>query len=469
MKRNKLMLILAIFLISNSLYSQNFFDKLFHPDYIGGNIVGCRQDRSSRNSPGEGVGPGAELFIQYNINKNLFLNAGTGYITATDKFFGWDNSRVTLFPTIKLDLGYNFINSGNLRTYLNAGLLGFQSKYEIKNPAFEEDMKFDAAISGGLGLSYQLTDQWSLNASGSGNYAVTSSIPNNATNVTKPLFWFAKMGVSYALNKSERPEINDKQEIEYPFSGDEIALDDIFNSESGGQSNSQEPQQESVSEDEALDLLFQAAEEETGSEEKFENLFSEATDTKQSSDTYAQGEQTPIVNQINDLRNKINERDRIISELREKVNNNEKIISQVTGQEVSTQSDTYSNYVNNGNFTNSYKAALQFYYNKNYSQAISQFQSLMNSNPNHKLTSNCQYWIGESYFAMKNYQQALNAFKSVLAYSKSYKLDDALIMNGITYMKMGDSEMAKKNFQQLVQNYPNSEYAPKAMRYLGRL
>ncbi|MFO7890160.1 MAG: tetratricopeptide repeat protein [bacterium] len=467
MVRNKLILILTMFFISGSLYSQNFFDRLIHPDIIGGNIIGCRQDQTSLNSPGEGVGPGAELFIQYNINRNLFVKAGTGYITATDKFFGWDNQKVTLFPAFKLDLGYNFINSGNLSTYLNAGLLGFKSKYEIKNPVSEEDMKFDAAVSGGLGLSYKLTDQLALNASGSGNYAFTSSLPTNEPDVTKPLFWFAKMGISYALNKSQKSHIDNKQEIEYPFSGDEIALDDIFNTEREGESYSR--QQESVSEDEALDLLFQAAEEESGSEDTYENLFSESGDTKQTSDSYADGNKSQIVHQINELRNKINERDRIISELREKVNKNEKTISKFAGQEGSMKSDTYSEYVDSGNFTNAYKKTLQFYYNKNYSQAINRFQNLLNSNPNHKLASNCQYWIGECYYAMRNYQQALNAFKNVLTYNSSYKFDDALIMNGITYMKIGEAEMAKKNFQQLVENYPNSEYAPKAMRYLGRL
>jgi len=469
MKRNKLIVILTIFFIVNSLYSQNIFDRLIHPDVIGGNLIGCRQDRTSRNSPGEGVGPGAELFIQYNINKNLFVNAGTGYITATDNFFRFENKRVTLFPTFKFDLGYNFITSGNLSTYLNAGLLGFQSKYEdINNPDKNENMKFDAAISGGLGLSYKLTDQLSLNASGSGNYAVTSSIPNNTTNVTKPLFWFAKMGISYSLKNSQKQYRDDKQEIEYPFSGDEIALDDIFNTESGGEAYSD---RESISENEALDLLFQAAEEESSSG-SFDNLFSESTDTEQFSDEhldYSGADKSQIVTQINELRNKINERDRIISELRQKVNNNEKTISQFKGQDISVRSNTYSDYVNNGNYTNFYKDALQLFYNKQYTQAINKFQNLMDSNPNHKLASNCQYWIGESYYAMGNYRQALNAFKSVFDFSSSYKFDDALIMNGVTYMKIGELELAKKNFQQLVQNYPNSEYAPKAMRYLGRL
>ncbi len=452
MIRNKLILFLTILFITNSVYSQNFFERLVHPDVIGGNIIGCRQDRTSRNSPGAGLGPGAELFFQYNINPNLFINTGTGFITATDKYFGWDNNKVTLFPAFRFNLGYNFMNADNLSTYFNAGILGFKSKYESKIPPIEEDMKFDAAVSGGLGLSYKLNDQLAFNASGSGNYTFTSDVPKG---VTKPLFWFAKMGLSYALNNAPRRDTRQKEEIEYPFSGDEIALDDIFNTEEGGKTSQS---QESISEDEALDLLFQAAEEESSSG-AIDDLFSESKGTNKSS----------VENEIDDLRDKINERDRIISELRQKVNKNEEYISKISGQGVSTKSDTYSNYVDNGNFTAAYKSALQLFYNREYTQAINQFQNLLNSNPNNKLASNCQYWIGECYHALGDYNQALKAFKAVLNFSNSYKFDDALIMNGVTYLKIGEVELAKKNFQQLVQNYPDSEYAPKAMRYLGRL
>ncbi len=455
MIRNKIFLFLTILLLSSSLYGQSFIDRLM----IGGNIIGCRQDRTSRNSPGEGVGPGAELFLQYNINNNLFVNAGTGFITATDKFFGWDNQKVTLFPSFRLDLGYNFVNTSNLSTYINAGVLGFKSKYEMKNPASEIDMKFDAAVSGGLGLNYKLNDQVSLNASGSGNYALTSDVPEG---VTKPLFWFAKMGFSYSLNNTQKRDTYDQQRIEYPFSGDEIALDDIFNTEEDGTASKTD--RGSVSEEDALDLLFQAAEEESGSEGTYDDLFAESTE--QGTNDYTG---SSISRQINELSDKINERDRIISELRQKVNKNEEVISRYVGKDTGTKSDTYTNYVNNGDFTNLYKQALQLFYDKKYDQAINRFQNLMNSNPNHKLASNCQYWIGESYNAQRNYRKALDAFKSVLNYNKSYKFDDALIMNGVIYMKIGEVEMAKRNFQQLVQNYPDSEYAPKAMRYLGRL
>jgi len=70
---------------------------------------------------------------------------------------------------------------------------------------------------------------------------------------------------------------------------------------------------------------------------------------------------------------------------------------------------------------------------------------------------------------MGQYQKAIAAFNSVLHYTRSYKLDDALIMNGIIHLKLGNKTMARENFQELISKYPDSEYASKAMRYLGRL
>ena len=103
------------------------------------------------------------------------------------------------------------------------------------------------------------------------------------------------------------------------------------------------------------------------------------------------------------------------------------------------------------------------------SEAGKSDQSFLKQYSKSPFAISAQYWIGECYNAVGDYREAINAFNLVLNYQTSYKFDDALIMNGVTYLKIGEVELAKKNFQQLVQNYPDSEYAPKAMRYLGRL
>jgi len=123
----------------------------------------------------------------------------------------------------------------------------------------------------------------------------------------------------------------------------------------------------------------------------------------------------------------------------------------------------------NVSFRQAYKEALKEFNSRKYKEAIRDFSLLIQTNPNHPLASNCHYWIGESYYALKNYQNAKNAFESVLSYQKTYKREPALLMLGLSYLRLGDKEQAKEQFSTLVRNYPNSTYAKKAKRLLNRI
>ncbi|GBD94149.1 tol-pal system protein YbgF [bacterium BMS3Abin05] len=121
------------------------------------------------------------------------------------------------------------------------------------------------------------------------------------------------------------------------------------------------------------------------------------------------------------------------------------------------------------NFRLTYRRALQEFNSRKYTAAIEQFSLLIQSNPNHPLASNCYYWIGESYYALKNYQKAEKALKDVLAFTKSYKKEPALLMLGLSYLRMGERVKAKEQFQALIQKYPTSPYSKKARLYLSKI
>ncbi len=123
----------------------------------------------------------------------------------------------------------------------------------------------------------------------------------------------------------------------------------------------------------------------------------------------------------------------------------------------------------NVNFRRAYKEALSEFNSRNYKEAIRDFSLLAQTNPHHPLASNCHYWIGESNYALKNYQKAKDAFKSVLSYQKTYKKEPALLMLGLSYLRMGDKEKAKEQFSTLIRNYPNSVYTKKAKRFLNKI
>jgi len=113
-----------------------------------------------------------------------------------------------------------------------------------------------------------------------------------------------------------------------------------------------------------------------------------------------------------------------------------------------------------------YKIALQNFNSRHYRAAISELENLYANFPNHRLASNFVYWIGESYYALGNYEEAVKSFSKVLQYRHSPKLDDALLMAGLSYLKLGQPDQAGKKFQELLNRFPKSEYAGKARRYL---
>ncbi|MFQ5631340.1 MAG: tol-pal system YbgF family protein, partial [bacterium] len=67
-------------------------------------------------------------------------------------------------------------------------------------------------------------------------------------------------------------------------------------------------------------------------------------------------------------------------------------------------------------------------------------------------------------------EKAAQTFERLLnAYLVSPKADDALIMQGLAYMKSGKHTQAGMAFNRLLSMFPNSEYALKARAYLKKL
>ncbi|MBN2412278.1 tetratricopeptide repeat protein [candidate division KSB1 bacterium] len=120
-------------------------------------------------------------------------------------------------------------------------------------------------------------------------------------------------------------------------------------------------------------------------------------------------------------------------------------------------------------FTNGYRNARAQFESFKYSDAIASFQNLLQSNPNHSLADNCQYWIGECYFGMKQYQQAILEFQKVFMYQRIDKHDDAQLMIALCYMKSGQNDRAKSEFEKFLNTYPDSEYSGVARRYYQKM
>ncbi len=99
---------------------------------------------------------------------------------------------------------------------------------------------------------------------------------------------------------------------------------------------------------------------------------------------------------------------------------------------------------------------------RKYSNAISEFQTLLNTSVKEDYADNCYYWMGESEFQMKNFQQAISYFEQVKNYRFSEKKDDAQLMIAQCYERMGNREKASEEYKKLVTMYPTSEYVARA-------
>ncbi len=120
-------------------------------------------------------------------------------------------------------------------------------------------------------------------------------------------------------------------------------------------------------------------------------------------------------------------------------------------------------------FSNAYETGLSNFYSRRYANAISIFQKLLERYPNHSLASNCEYWIGESYFNQGEYLQSIQAFDRVVQYPNSLKKDDSVLMVGRAYLALNQKDQAEAAFTRLIREFPDSELVVKSEEYLRKL
>ncbi len=115
-----------------------------------------------------------------------------------------------------------------------------------------------------------------------------------------------------------------------------------------------------------------------------------------------------------------------------------------------------------------YEDAKVLFDQRQYQDAIKAFQQLLDSDRDHSLSDNAQYWIGECYYALGRYRESIMAFETVLSFPRSNKNDYAYFKLGQCYSKLGEPGQARQSFQQLIDNYPKSELVSRARNYLAQ-
>jgi tol-pal system protein YbgF len=177
-----------------------------------------------------------------------------------------------------------------------------------------------------------------------------------------------------------------------------------------------------------------------------------------------------LKSRVDELGDAIRQKELEIEELKAQLESRRERLAELE-KNMTTRSPALASSVNMnvGDFATSYEQALENFYAKEYDAAIYIFNMLLQEYPNHRLASNSQYWLGECYFGKHDYDAALGAFSRVFDYSHTVKNDDALLMMGRCYSKLGNPQMARQMYDKLMNEYPGSEYFARASRYAETL
>jgi tol-pal system protein YbgF len=90
--------------------------------------------------------------------------------------------------------------------------------------------------------------------------------------------------------------------------------------------------------------------------------------------------------------------------------------------------------------------------------------------PDHKLAANAGYWIGETYYREKNYEQAVLEFQKVIKdYPGKEKVPAAMLKQGMAFKELADLKSARFVLKELIEKFPRAEEIGAAKDALSKL
>ena len=115
-----------------------------------------------------------------------------------------------------------------------------------------------------------------------------------------------------------------------------------------------------------------------------------------------------------------------------------------------------------------YQIAYDMLARADYASAENAFKAFIGEHPNHALTSNAYYWLGETYYVRKKYQLAAISFaRGYQNFPKGAKAPDQLLKLGMTFVNLGKNDDACATFSQLETEFPKTpgRISKRAMEY----
>lgn len=112
-----------------------------------------------------------------------------------------------------------------------------------------------------------------------------------------------------------------------------------------------------------------------------------------------------------------------------------------------------------------YRLALRSVREGHFDAAGDALSAFLDVYPAHALSAGATYWLGEVRYAQRRYGEALQEFKAVLTvFPDSDKRAGSLLKAGLCQKRLGDEGAARRYFEQLREQFPNSDAARVASR-----
>ena len=179
-------------------------------------------------------------------------------------------------------------------------------------------------------------------------------------------------------------------------------------------------------------------------------------------------QKTPPPNKSTELESQLVQKDALIADLKRQVKNQNIQISQLEAAKTTVYAGV-SGDIPAGEYEQRYQDGFNLFQSRNYKAAIEVFEALLASSSSHSLSDNAQFWIGECHYALGQYKAAIIDFEKVFTFPKSNKNPDAQFKLGLSYVRLGESDKARDEFQRLLDVYPDSDYVSRAQQHLAEL
>jgi tol-pal system protein YbgF len=102
-----------------------------------------------------------------------------------------------------------------------------------------------------------------------------------------------------------------------------------------------------------------------------------------------------------------------------------------------------------------------------YDAARDEFRTFLKAFPDTEYSDNAQFWIGECYYFQGKYEEAIIEYEAVVQnYPKGNKVPNALLKQGLSFLKLGDTSSARLLLQGIIRDYPNTTPASVARKRL---